>query len=51
MAFAMYEMRIVLAEVFSRRLLCAVDADDVVPVRRGITLAPKGGVRVTAAPR
>lgn len=51
MAFAMYEMRIVLAEIFSRCTLRAVDADDVVPVRRGITLAPKGGVRVIAEPR
>jgi cytochrome P450 family 110 len=50
MAFAMYEMRIVLAEIFSRCTLRAVD-DDVVPVRRGITLAPKGGVRVTADQR
>lgn len=48
MAFAMYEMRIVLAEIFSRRALRAVDAKEVVPVRRGITLAPKGGVRVSA---
>ncbi len=51
MAFAMYEMRIVLAEIFSRRALRAVDAHDVVPVRRGITLAPKGGVRVIADAR
>lgn len=51
MAFAMYEMRIVLAEIFSRCVLRPVDADDVVPVRRGITLAPKGGVRVTSEPR
>lgn len=51
MAFAMYEMRIVLAEIFSRCQLRAVDAEDVVPVRRGITLAPKGGVTVTSEPR
>jgi cytochrome P450 len=50
MAFAMYEMRIVLAEMFSRCDLSAIDADDVVPVRRGITLAPRGGVRVTQQP-
>jgi len=48
MAFAMYEMRIVLAEIFARTRLRAVDAGEVVPVRRGITLAPKGGVRVIA---
>lgn len=51
MAFAMYEMRIVLAEMFSRCVLSAVNEKDVVPVRRGITLAPKGGVRVTAERR
>ncbi|MFI5301287.1 MAG: cytochrome P450, partial [Polyangiales bacterium] len=49
MAFASYEMRIVLAEIFSRVSLSEVDGDGVVPVRRGITLAPKGGVRVVAA--
>ncbi|MGZ3455966.1 MAG: cytochrome P450 [Polyangiales bacterium] len=51
MAFAMYEMRIVLAEIFSRCVLRAAPADDVVPVRRGITLAPKGGVLVSSQPR
>jgi cytochrome P450 len=46
MAFATYEMRIVLAELFARATLREIDGKDVEPVRRGITLAPKGGVKV-----
>ena len=49
MAFAMYEMRVVLAEMLTRRALRAAPGVDVVPVRRGIALAPKGGVRVIAS--
>jgi cytochrome P450 len=45
-AFAMYEMKIVLATLLStRRLRLASDAP-VRPARRGVTMGPKGGVRM-----
>lgn len=46
MAFALYEMRVVLATLFSR-VGFALPADtDVRPVRRSITIAPSDGTRV-----
>jgi cytochrome P450 len=51
MAFALYEMKIVLATILQRRsLTLAGDASDRV-TRRAITLAPSDGVRVVARPR
>jgi cytochrome P450 len=47
MAFALYEMRIVLAEVLSRVVLHASRVDEVRVVRRSITLAPSDGMPVT----
>ncbi len=46
MAFALYEMRAVLATVFSRVELELAEPAPVDMVRRGITFVPKGGVRV-----
>jgi len=43
MAFALYEMKLVLATVMSRYSLALSGSHDVKPVRRGITLAPSGG--------
>ncbi len=51
MAFALYEMRIVLAEVLSRTTLAAAPGYDVRVVRRGITFAPSGGMPVVVAAR
>ncbi len=47
MAFAQFEMRIVLQTIIPRVPLSAVGGDARV-VRRGITLAPEGGTRVVA---
>jgi cytochrome P450 len=46
MAFALYEMKVVLARVFARSELRLASARPVRPVRRAITLAPSGGVSV-----
>ena len=51
MAFAIYEMKIVLAEVLQRVSLRAAPGYAVRPVRRSITLAPSQGVRVVVEPR
>lgn len=48
MAFANYEMKIVLAEVLTRADLRAAPGSRVRLVRRGITFAPSGGVPVVA---
>ncbi len=47
MAFAQFEMRIVLSTIVPRVQLARVDGDARV-VRRGVTLAPSGGTRVIA---
>ena len=47
MAFALFEMRIVLQTIVPRVTLSLVDGEAKV-VRRGITLAPSGGTRVVA---
>jgi len=49
MAFAQYEMKVVLATVLSRLALALPADSDVRPVRRAITLAPSDGTRVIAA--
>jgi cytochrome P450 len=46
MAFAQYEMKVVLATVLSRRTLALPADSDVRPVRRAITIAPSDGTRV-----
>jgi cytochrome P450 len=46
MAFALYEMKVVLACVFGRTRLRLVRDRPARPTRRAITLAPAGGVRV-----
>jgi cytochrome P450 len=51
MAFASYEMKIVLARVLSRTTLRLASPRDARMVRRGITFAPAGGVRVVALSR
>lgn len=43
MAFAMFEMKLVLATVLSNLELALVDHIPVKPIRRGVTLAPSGG--------
>jgi cytochrome P450 len=51
MAFATYEMKIVLARVLSRVSLRSAARGAARMVRRGITFAPEGGVRVVALSR
>jgi len=51
MAFALYEMRIVLAQVLVRTLLTAAPGYRVRVVRRGITFAPSGGMPVVVTAR
>ncbi|MGD1913212.1 MAG: cytochrome P450 [Rivularia sp. (in: cyanobacteria)] len=43
-AFAVYEMKLILATILSRFELELVDKKPVTPVRRGITIVPSGGV-------
>ena len=45
-AFAMFEMKLVLAKVLSRYSLELAENRPVLPVRRGLTMAPSGGVRL-----
>lgn len=45
-AFALYEMKLVLATLLTRYELSLADSKPVVPVRRGVTTAPKGGVKL-----
>jgi cytochrome P450 len=51
MAFALYELKMVLATVLSRADLRAAEGKAVVPVRRAITLSPSGGMPVVLASR
>ena len=50
-AFAMFEMKLVLAKVLSRYSLELAENSPVVPVRRGLTMAPAGGVHLTVKGR
>jgi cytochrome P450 len=43
-AFAMFEMKLVVAKVLSRYSLELAENSPVLPVRRGLTMAPAGGV-------
>ncbi|HUQ07285.1 MAG TPA: cytochrome P450 [Kofleriaceae bacterium] len=51
MAFAMYEMKIVLGMILPRVTMRLVKSGSVPIVRRTITLAPKGGTRVVMSAR
>jgi cytochrome P450 len=51
MAFALYEMKMVLATVLARVDLRAAPGRPVVPERRAITLAPSRGMPVVVASR
>lgn len=46
LAFAQFEMKVVLAKILSRFQLALADNRPVLPTRRGLVSAPKGGVRV-----
>ncbi len=45
-AFALYEMKLVLATILSRYQLELREQKPVMPTRRGLTIAPKGGVKM-----
>lgn len=45
-AFALYEMKLVLATLLTRYELSLAESKPVVPIRRGVTTAPKGGVKL-----
>lgn len=49
MAFAMYEMKVVLSTLFSRVLLSRPPGCRSFPVRRGIAIAPSDGARMRVA--
>ncbi len=51
MAFAQYEMKIVLATVLSELQVSLVNKRAVRPVRRGLTLAAPAGMRMVATPQ
>ncbi len=46
MALAQFEMKLVLATILSRTQLALADARPVKPIRRGVLLAPAGGVQM-----
>ncbi len=46
LALAQLEMKLVLATILSRYQLALVDSKPVKPIRRGLTIAPDGGVRM-----
>jgi cytochrome P450 len=48
-AFALFEMKLVLATVLSQVELALADNRPVKPVRRGITFSPSGGVRMVVS--
>jgi cytochrome P450 family 110 len=50
-AFALFEMKLVLATILSRYQLALADSRPVVPIRRGVTIAPKGGVNLVVTER
>jgi cytochrome P450 len=47
-AFALYEMKLVLATLLSRYELSLAELKPVVSIRRGVTAAPKGGIKLTS---
>jgi cytochrome P450 len=50
-AFAMFEMKLALANILSCCSLELAEKSPLIPVRRGITFAPKGGVHLTLKAR
>lgn len=46
-AFAMYEMKLIIANILTRFNLKLVDPNPVKPVRRGITIVPSGKLEIT----
>jgi len=48
MAFAMFEMKLVLATILRRTQLKLAENRPVLPARRGVTMAPVGGVKMVA---
>ncbi len=50
-AFALYQMKLVLATVLSRFELALADNRPVKPVRRGVTMTPAGGVKMVVKGR
>lgn len=51
LAFAQFEMKLVLATILSRFQLSLSDRRPVKPVRRGVTVAPPGSMRMVATQR
>ncbi|MDZ8050503.1 MAG: cytochrome P450 [Aulosira sp. ZfuVER01] len=51
LAFAQYEMKIVLATILSHFQVSGVSKHPVYPVRRGLTVAPPAGMRMIARPQ
>jgi unspecific monooxygenase len=51
MAFAQFEMRLVLATLLSRWQIELAESEPVEPVRKGVLLAPSKGVRIVAKGR
>jgi cytochrome P450 family 110 len=51
MAFAQYEMKIILATILSRFKISMLNKRPVRPVRRGLTLAAPAGMKVVATPK
>jgi unspecific monooxygenase len=47
MAFAMYEMKIVLGTMLRHVRMRTTDRPAIRPVRRGVTIAPDGGTPIT----
>ncbi|MEM7714758.1 MAG: cytochrome P450 [Cyanobacteria bacterium P01_A01_bin.68] len=50
LAFAMYEMKLVLATILSQYEVSRTDKRPLTPVRRGLTLATPGGMKMVAKP-
>ncbi len=50
LAFAMYEMKLVLATILSQYEVSRTDKRPLTPVRRGLTLAAPGGMKMIAKP-
>ncbi|MEL6165312.1 MAG: cytochrome P450, partial [Cyanobacteria bacterium J06628_3] len=50
LAFAMYEMKLVLATILSQYEVSRTDKRPLTPVRRGLTLATPGGMKMIAKP-
>lgn len=50
-AFALFEMKLVLATILSRYQLKRADSRPVKPMRRGVTIAPRGGLRLVMTGR